>query len=182
MMRGLNVGCEINPNNTATEAVSNGAFTFGNAHCGLHEGDIEVSGVLRGKDYFMFDIPTNVPSGNFTVILSTTATVNNGVQLQLRDGPPLTTTLLFYATTVPYTISWPAVPGHRYYVYIYTATPDNTKSYQLYVLLPAPALTQNALEVSFVAAPLGVPTKVLQNFCELSPSTVKLGCRRPAAQ
>lgn len=120
------VGCEIEPNQNATEAQANGYFALNVAHCGAHNDQ---------RDYIMFDLPENA-AGSFTVELVTTATSANQVQLQLRDDTTLTSLPLIYDTEAPYSLVWPATPGHRYYAYIYTNVPDASKTYTLNLRWP----------------------------------------------
>lgn len=119
-------GCEVEPNQTAAEAASNGPFTLNENHCGAHNDQ---------RDYFMFQLPDNA-SGTFTVQLLTTAGTANQVQLQLRDDATLSGSALTYVPAPPYLIVWPATPGHRYYAYIYTNVPDAVKTYTLRIEWP----------------------------------------------
>lgn len=136
---GYNHGCEIEPNNSAAQAVLNGRFSYNEVHCGVHSFDD--TGVSPARDYFLFDIPDEVTSGNFQIVMVTNAEAPN-VQVQLRDDTTLTTTQpLTYSAAFPYTIAWPVtgVANHRFYVYVvYAGTPSPAKTYTISVSLPFP--------------------------------------------
>lgn len=131
-------GCEIEPNDSAAQAVTNGRFSFNEAHCGSHGLD-STSDPLLARDYFLFDIPPEVTSGNFQITLTT----NGGapyVQLQLRDDSHLTGAPITFDADSPYVIIWPVtgVVNRRFYAYVPYASPDPTKTYTLTVSLPFP--------------------------------------------
>ncbi len=133
-----NHGCEIEPNNSATQAVTNGPFSFNEVHCGVHS--LDDTGVSPARDYFLFDIPTDVTGGDFAISLITNAEAPN-VQLQLRDDTTLTGDPLEYVSTFPYTITRAVteVANHRFYVYVvYAGTPSPAKTYTVTVSLPFP--------------------------------------------